>query len=63
MIEKKSLDLEKTILVGIISPKQTKEILDEYLDELSFLTYTAGGNGLIKHTSGFLKLKTGKITL
>ena len=43
MIEKKSLDLEKTILVGIISPKQTKEILDEYLDELSFLTYTAGG--------------------
>ena len=43
MIEKKSLDLERTILVGIISPKQTKEILDEYLDELSFLTYTAGG--------------------
>ena len=27
------------------------------------VTYTAGGNGLIKHTSGFLKLKTGKITL
>ena len=27
------------------------------------ITYTAGGNGLIKHTSGFLKLKTGKITL
>ena len=27
------------------------------------VTYTAGGNGLIKLTSGFLKLKTGKITL
>ena len=50
MIEKKSLDLEKTILVGIISPKQTKEILDEYLDELSFLTYTAGGTVLKRFT-------------
>ena len=50
MIEKKSLDLEKTILVGIISPKQTKEILDEYLDELSFLTYTAGGTVVKRFT-------------
>ena len=50
MIEKKSLDLEKTILVGIISPKQTKELLDEYLDELSFLTYTAGGTVVKRFT-------------
>ena len=50
MIEKKSLDLEKTILVGIISPKQTKEILDEYLDELSFLTFTAGGTVVRRFT-------------
>ena len=27
------------------------------------VTYTLSGNGLIKLTSGFLKLKTGKITL
>ena len=50
MIEKPNLDLEKTILVGIISPKQTKEILDEYLDELSFLTFTAGGTVVKRFT-------------
>tara|TARA_B100001057_G_scaffold226709_1_gene227058 strand:- start:910 stop:2109 length:1200 start_codon:yes stop_codon:yes gene_type:complete len=50
MIEKTNLDLEKTILVGIISPKQNKEILDEYLDELSFLTFTAGGTVVKKFT-------------
>jgi len=50
MIEKTNLDLEKTILVGIISPKQNKEILDEYLDELSFLTFTAGGTVVKRFT-------------
>ncbi len=50
MIEKPNLDLEKAILVGIISPKQTKEILDEYLDELSFLTFTAGGTVVKRFT-------------
>ena len=50
MIEKPNLDLEKTILVGIISPKQTKDILDEYLDELSFLTFTAGGTVVKRFT-------------
>ena len=50
MIEKPNLDLEKAILVGTISPKQTKEILDEYLDELSFLTFTAGGTVVKRFT-------------
>ncbi len=50
MIEKTNLDLEKAILVGIISPKQNKEILDEYLDELSFLTFTAGGTVVKRFT-------------
>ena len=50
MIEKTNLDLEKTILVGVISPKQNKEILDEYLDELSFLTFTAGGTVVKRFT-------------
>ena len=50
MIEKTNLDLEKAILVGIISPKQNKEILEEYLDELSFLTFTAGGTVVKRFT-------------
>ena len=43
MIEKSSTNLERTILVGIITLDQSKSILEEYLNELSFLTYTAGG--------------------
>ena len=43
MIEKSSSDLERTVLVGIITVNQPKSILEEYLNELSFLTYTAGG--------------------
>ena len=43
MIEKKSLDVEKTILVGVINSKQNIETSKEYLDELAFLAYTAGG--------------------
>ena len=44
MIEKSTSDLERTVLVGIITSDQSKKKLDEYLDELSFLTFTAGGN-------------------
>ena len=43
MIEKSSSNLERTVLVGIITLDQSKSILEEYLNELSFLTYTAGG--------------------
>ena len=43
MIVKSSSDLERTVLVGIITVNQPKSILEEYLNELSFLTYTAGG--------------------
>ena len=43
MIEKSSSNLERTVLVGIITLDQPKSILEEYLNELSFLTYTAGG--------------------
>ena len=46
MIEKKSLDYEKTILVGIVDSNQNHETTAEYLDELEFLSYTAGGNVL-----------------
>ena len=50
MIEKSSSALEKTVLVGIITINQSRKILDEYLDELSFLTFTAGGEVIKKFT-------------
>ena len=43
MIEKKEIVYEKVVLIGLITQKQTEEQADEYLDELEFLTQTAGG--------------------
>lgn len=43
MIEKKDISLERAVLVGIINKQQDEEKSKEYLDELEFLTYTAGG--------------------
>jgi GTP-binding protein HflX len=43
MLEKKSINYEKTVLIGIINREQSEEKVTEYLDELEFLTYTAGG--------------------
>ncbi len=43
MLEKDTRKLEKTIVVGIITQNQSEEKLTEYLDELEFLTFTAGG--------------------
>ncbi len=43
MLEKKDIDLEKAVLIGIITKDQDEEKSKEYLDELEFLTYTAGG--------------------
>ncbi|MDF4201585.1 GTPase HflX [Maribacter sp. SA7] len=43
MIEKKSIDYEKAVLIGVINKEQNEEKVNEYLDELEFLTYTAGG--------------------
>lgn len=43
MIEKNNLQFEKTVLVGIINHEQNENKSKEYLDELSFLTFTAGG--------------------
>ncbi|MDD4150550.1 MAG: GTPase HflX [Bacteroidales bacterium] len=34
--------IEKAVLVGVINQEQTKEQVDEYLDELEFLAKTAG---------------------
>jgi GTP-binding protein HflX len=43
MLEKQKIEYEKAILVGVIHKKQNEEKVKEYLDELEFLTYTAGG--------------------
>ena len=49
MIEEKSLRHEKTILVGAINSRQKIEQVKEYLDELEFLTLTAGGKVLKRY--------------
>ncbi|WP_396162604.1 GTPase HflX [Flavobacterium sp.] len=43
MLEKEVIDFEKSIIVGIITQNQSEDKLNEYLDELEFLTFTAGG--------------------
>ena len=43
MLEKEKINFEKTAIVGIVTQNQSEEKLVEYLDELEFLTFTAGG--------------------
>ncbi|MBD1259928.1 GTPase HflX [Maribacter polysiphoniae] len=43
MLEKKAIEYEKVVLIGVINKEQDQEKVNEYLDELEFLTYTAGG--------------------
>ncbi len=44
MLETEKISFEKTVLVGIITQNQPEDKLLEYLDELEFLTFTAGGS-------------------
>ncbi|ATA78074.1 GTPase HflX [Capnocytophaga canimorsus] len=50
MLEQINLNYEKVVLVGIINQMQDEEKSKEYLDELEFLTYTAGGEVLQRFT-------------
>ncbi|UCE95061.1 MAG: GTPase HflX, partial [Flavobacteriaceae bacterium] len=43
MIEKRDSNIESVVLIGVITKEQNEEKSKEYLDELEFLTYTAGG--------------------
>lgn len=43
MLEKQTIEHEKAVLIGVINREQTEEKVTEYLDELEFLTFTAGG--------------------
>ncbi|XCF06750.1 GTPase HflX [Tamlana crocina] len=44
------MGLEKAVLIGIVTKDQDEEKLKEYLDELEFLTYTAGGDAIKRFT-------------
>ena len=43
MLEKKDIELESAVLIGVVTREQDEAQSKEYLDELEFLTYTAGG--------------------
>ncbi|WP_075340606.1 GTPase HflX [Tenacibaculum agarivorans] len=43
MIETQEVISEKTVLIGVITQHQDEKKANEYLDELAFLTFTAGG--------------------
>ncbi|WP_027137861.1 GTPase HflX [Gaetbulibacter saemankumensis] len=50
MLEKKDISLEKAVLVGVVTREQDEAKSKEYLDELEFLTYTAGGEVVKRFT-------------
>ncbi len=43
MLEKKTTEYERAVLIGVINKDQNEAKVSEYLDELEFLTFTAGG--------------------
>ncbi|MDP2687870.1 MAG: GTPase HflX [Aequorivita sp.] len=50
MIEQADISYEKTVLIGLITQNQDETKSQEYLDELEFLAYTAGGEVLKRFT-------------
>ena len=50
MIDYTIKEIEKTVLIGIITQYQNEEKIKEYLDELAFLTLTAGGEVVHRFT-------------
>ncbi|WP_299764151.1 GTPase HflX [uncultured Dokdonia sp.] len=43
MLETEQIEYEKCVLVGVTTRHQSEDKMNEYLDELEFLAYTAGG--------------------
>jgi len=43
LIENKQIEYENTIIVGVVNREQGESVVKDYLDELSFLSETAGG--------------------
>src|SRR6056297_3019777 len=68
MLEKKTQDLERVVLVGVIDKNQDEEKVNEYLDELAFLARTAGAEPVKKFTQQLNKpnpktfIGTGKLS-
>ncbi|GAB5398596.1 MAG: GTPase HflX [Aureisphaera sp.] len=50
MLEKQEIEYERTVLIGLITRQQDEDKATEYLDELEFLAYTAGGEVLKRFT-------------
>ncbi|MFT5761951.1 MAG: GTP-binding protein HflX, partial [Polaribacter sp.] len=50
MIDAKEVTSEKTVLIGVITQFQDETQSEEYLDELEFLTLTAGGVAVKRFT-------------
>jgi len=50
MIEEKKVTSEKAVLIGVVTQHQDEEQSNEYLDELEFLTLTAGGEAVKRFT-------------
>ncbi len=50
MIEQTDISYEKSVLIGLITQFQDEDLSQEYLDELEFLAYTAGGEVLRRFT-------------
>ncbi|APX98812.1 GTP-binding protein HflX [Lacinutrix venerupis] len=44
MLEKKDIELESAVIIGVVTKIQDEDKSKEYLDELEFLTFTAGGD-------------------
>lgn len=55
MLEHKKHEYEYAVLVGIITQEQTAKMVSDYMDELEFLTLTAGAKVLKRYTQ---KLET-----
>ena len=50
MIEERKVSSEKAVLIGVVTQHQDEQQSNEYLDELEFLTLTAGGETVKKFT-------------
>jgi len=50
MIEEKKVTSEEAVLIGVVTQHQNEEQSNEYLDELEFLTLTAGGKAVKRFT-------------
>ena len=55
MLEKKTANAERVVLVGVITQEQDERKVEEYLGELAFLTRTAGATPIKKFTQQLTK--------